>query len=128
LSIWAGGYNIALECMRNFNLQTWNIVRPNIRYSNLYLSILLHYFTYNITITVTMQLINLICIFSFPLHYMFRLQSAIIGCYLSRQDCDTLSNDILIFGVVIHQLHCSPPHNKETPTRGKREQEQQGQA
>jgi hypothetical protein len=22
LSIWAGGYNIALECMRNFNLQT----------------------------------------------------------------------------------------------------------
>jgi hypothetical protein len=33
---------------------------------NLYLSIQLHYFTYNITITVTMQLNNLICMFSFP--------------------------------------------------------------
>jgi hypothetical protein len=31
----------------------------------LYLSILLHYFTYNNTTTVTMQLIKLICIFSF---------------------------------------------------------------
>jgi hypothetical protein len=34
--------------------------------TDLYLSILLHYFTYNNTITVTMQLNNLICTFSFP--------------------------------------------------------------
>jgi hypothetical protein len=34
-------------------------------YGNLYLCILLHYLTYNNTITITMQL-NLTCMFSFP--------------------------------------------------------------
>jgi hypothetical protein len=55
-----------------------------------------------------MQLITLYVYSPFPLHYMFRPQSAIIRCYLSCQNCYTVSNDILISGVVIHQLHCSP--------------------
>jgi hypothetical protein len=62
------------------------------KYTNLYLSILLYYFTYNNTITVTMQLNNLICMFSFP----FSLHvSASVG----------------------HHQVLFPPHNEETPTR-----------
>jgi hypothetical protein len=46
--------------------------RDSFMSTNLYLSILLHYFTYNITITVTMQL-YLICIFSFSFTTCFGL-------------------------------------------------------
>jgi hypothetical protein len=73
---------------------------------SLYLSILLHYFTYSNTVFITMQLTTLYVYFPFTPHYMFRPQSAIIRCYLSRQNCYTVSNDSYVW-CLIHQLHCS---------------------
>jgi hypothetical protein len=74
---------------------------------NLYLSILLHYFTYNNTITVTMQLNKLMCMFSllFSLHV-----SASVGHHQVLFPMPKLSDCIVpILCLVLSTNHTAVP-------------------
>jgi hypothetical protein len=74
----------------------------------LYLSILLHYFTYNNITSVTMQPRNLICIFSFLLSSQH--VSALAGHYQVLLFMLKLLNCIeynFCFGVIIYQITLS---------------------
>jgi hypothetical protein len=75
--------------------------------ANLYLSILLHYFMYNVTITVTMQLINILPFFLFTTCFGLSRPPSVVSLYAVLLD-SKLSVVTMKSSVFWYITSCSP--------------------